>query len=257
MRAPPYLPTILTGLVLAVLTALPAGAQSSPANQDRSVRVDRQSRQATVIVIDNETGETIRTFSLGRTFSVQAFLLDGGNTVAISQSIFTPPFSPPFDDVTVFLNIDTGEEIARLFQRIHGFSKDGSIFFAQTRLGTAIYEYPTLEQICPSMGNGAGVPGSFQFSPDRHFLLVTLLSWDPNRTNPPTVSMADTYFLALYDIEACQEVPGFSRLWNPADLAFSDDSQFLHLDEERICLRQFGIEGRCRFNLTTYEVETF
>jgi len=251
MRAPPYLPTILTGLMLAVLTALPAGAQSSPANQDRSVRVDR--RRGQVIVIDNETRETIRTFSLGRTFSVQTFLLDGGNTVAISQSL-SLSLNPPFDDVTVFLDIDTGEEIARLSQRVYGFSEDESMFFVQTRPGTSLYEYPTLEQICPSIGNNGGFPDSFQFSPDHRFLWVISSFLD---LSFPRAVGSNIFWVELFNIEECKEVSEFSENWDSLDLDFSDDSQFLYLGESSICVREFGIEGNCRFNLTTYEVESF
>ena len=61
---------------LVALSVPSARAQSSPANQNRSVRVDRERFQ--VLVIDEETGETIRTFSLGNAFPPKPFSLTEG-----------------------------------------------------------------------------------------------------------------------------------------------------------------------------------
>ena len=154
------------------LVALPvpsARAQSPPANQNleepgnaanRSVRVGGRIYRLTVI--DNETGETILTFDLNNTFSARGFLIDEEETVAISQSLSV---NPPFEEMTTFLNIDTGEEIARLPERVYGFSDDESLLVTRSPQEMAIYSYPSLTERCRFTGEYWGYPiGSSIFS---------------------------------------------------------------------------------------------
>ncbi len=242
--------TILVSLALVLSPVSSARAQSPPTNRNRSVRVDRQRGQ--VIVISNETGETILTFGLSNTFSARAFLIDEGETVAIAQSL---SMNPPFEEVTTFLDIDTGEEITRLPERVYGFSEDESLLVTRAPQEMAIHSYPSLTQRCRLTGEYWRYPTGLRLSPDHRFLLVYFVSKDLD-TRIPTFSSVISW-IQLFDIEECERVSEFPRLWTISDPVFSDDSRFLYLGEERVCWHEFSTEGNCRFNLTTYEVEFF
>ena len=247
--------TILATFVLVLSPVSSARAQSPSANQDsnaanRSVRIGDRIYQVTVI--DNETGETILTFGLSNTFSARAFLIDEGETVAIAQSL---SMNPPFEEVTTFLDIDTGEEITRLPERVYGFSEDESLLVTRAPQEMAIHSYPSLTQRCRLTGEYWRYPTGLRLSPDHRFLLVYFVSKDLD-TRIPTFSSVISW-IQLFDIEECERVSEFPRLWTISDPVFSDDSRFLYLGEERVCWHEFSTEGNCRFNLTTYEVEFF
>ncbi len=247
--------TILATFVLVLSPVSSARAQSPSANQDsnaanRSVRIGDRIYQVTVI--DNETGETILTFGLSNTFSARAFLIDEGETVAIAQSL---SMNPPFEEVTTFLDIDTGEEITRLPERVYGFSEDESLLVTRAPQEMAIHSYPSLTQRCRLTGEYWGYPIGNQFSPNHRFLLVYVFSMDIDM-RMPTPSTGEVGWFQLFDIEECEKVSEFPERWIISDPVFSDDSRFLYLGEGHVCLRE-GIEDNCRFNLSTYEVETF
>ena len=224
------------------------GEQDEP--QNRSVRVGGRIYRLTVI--DNETGETILTFDLNNTFSARGFLIDEEETVAIAQSLSV---NPPFEEMATFLNIDTGEEIARLPERVYGFSEDESLLVTRNPQEMAIYSYPNLTERCRLTGEYWGYPISTQFSPSHRFLLVYVFSMDIDM-RMPRPSTGEVGWFQLFDIEECEKVSEFPGRWIISDPVFSDDSRFLYLGEGHVCLRE-GIEDNCRFNLTTYEVESF
>ena len=202
--------------VLAVLTlaALPVPSdrgQSSYANQDRSIETEPTNPHCPlmcarrVTVIDDETGEAIRSFEVD--FFLRAFLLDNGRTVAVTRAIGGDPSEPPptHREITIFWYVETGEEIARLPDRVYGFSEDESLFFTQTRRGIFLYQYPSRERICLLSAQPSGFPNAFQFSPDNRFLAITSSGVDPDAPIPPVLGI-NVITTALFNTEECREV---------------------------------------------------
>lgn len=206
-------------------------------------------RQGLVTVKEIDTGEVIRTFLMEEGIVVrEVFLLDGGKTVVASQK-----------KQAIFWDLDTGEEIARLNQRVYGFSHDETkLFTYKYPDGMFLYSYPELTQIC-TFAKKRMPPGPFyfRFSPDNRFLVVMFATGFPSsdknypRRNPVRSAYA---YAKLFKLSTCEEIQEFSQLRALSEGKFSSDSRFYDFKKTKHLSLNNSITKWWRFDLITYEL---
>jgi len=288
MRAPPYLPTILTGLVLAVLTALPARSQRPPANENRSTfdstipaivategeREEEEpqngigqwrvggftnrlgnyeihgDRQGRVTVRDLASGEIVRTFQMPEERVIRTtWLLDGGRVAAASQL-----------HQTLFWDMETGEEIDRLDYQVYAFSHNLEKLIAfDYRDGFFVYDYPNLRQTCSVPYARSGGPSWMQFSPDNDHLLISIWTSRPAFDeyypfgNPGSALKGER----LFELNTCQFVREFSdlRLLSAQRMCFARNSSYLYIEGAISLPITERTKRNLLFDLNTREIE--
>ncbi len=221
-------------------------------NVENPVAVERYQvsgdRLGRVTVKDILTGEVIRTFEMEAGVVVrETFFLDNGKTVAASQK-----------DHAVLWDLATGREIGRVGQRVYGFSEDESKFFTQSHQGIFLYSYPRLTQDCTLTARREAGAKFFIFSPDNRFLFIQFHSGFPasDQNYPYPIVDASAVYTKLFNLQTCQEVQEFSaHRSHVSAVEFSEDSQFLYLENLLIYLDGVRQEGNWRFNLENYQFE--
>jgi len=245
------------GSVLPGVTAYKEGEIERVAdlNRGNTVSASRYSvsgdRQGIVTVKDAVSSEVIRTFKMDAGVVVrETFLLDGGKTVAASQK-----------DHAVFWELATGKEIRRFPQRIYGFSHDETKFFTWQALdkkhNILLYSYPDMNLLCKRLASPPAAPEKFHFSPNDRFLVVSFYSGvpfsDEDYLSPPIV-ISGLRFTHLFDLQKCEVIEDFSKLWYGGLGKFSPDSSF-YVVNDALLLNGRRVLGSCNFNLSNYQLE--
>ncbi|MBE9117012.1 hypothetical protein IQ249_14000 [Lusitaniella coriacea LEGE 07157] len=211
-------------------------------------------RQGKVTVKDARSGEIIRVFQMEEGVIVrETFVLDYDQIIAASQK-----------DKTIFWNLETGQEIARLDQRVHSFSDDRSRFISFGSNGLLVSSYPELTTICqlseePSREGTKGLAQP-EFSPNNRYLEVNWIFGKPAADEdypvPGTTGIGGRLpgFRELFDLEVCRAFQGFPQMRNilyPG--RFSSDSRYYFIEEAVFFFGDRLAEGTIQFNLKTYE----
>lgn len=216
---------------------------------------------------NTSSGEIVRTFEAAPNSEiVRVFVLDEGRTVALSQAspIQTSYDYQPQDEFTIFFDVETGQEIARIPQRTYGFSSDESLIVVhKLGEGSFVYTYPDFKLACQIQL--PGFPIGVVFSENNKFLNVVFSGVEPDfygaiSSFPP--------FSYIFDLERCQEIAEFSRLVTNTTVAFDSDSKFAYFrsyclgcslsaeDEENLMNGTLKFDDLIwRFNLLTHQIE--
>ena len=204
-----------------------------------------------MIVKNTASGEIVHSFQMDQGVVVrEVFILDNGKTIAASQK-----------DHAVFWDLATGKEIARVNQRVYGFSHDETKFFTyKYPEGMFLYRYPELRQICALVTKRMPPgPFNFLFSPDDRFLIVWCLTGFPSsdQNYPRRNNVRSALACAkLYELQICQEIKEFSKLRAiNSEGAFFPDSQFYYFQKaRRPSPESEKVPAIWQFDLTTYSV---
>ncbi|MGD2182585.1 hypothetical protein [Lusitaniella coriacea] len=226
-------------------------------------------RQGKIIVKDARSGEIIRTFQMEKGVVVrETFFLDNGQIIAASQK-----------DKTIFWNLQTGQEIARLDQRVYGFSRDETRYFSFGSKGFLVYSYPGISPLLTCQissypvreGSSSKGVSMFQFSSNSRFLVV-YFSWGfpiPDEDYPGRIvrSFRDSItgpgsapHRRLFNLQSCQAIQANIQGHNPFEDAtyqgeFSSDSMFYEVQGVRRPWQGRTGLFTVRLNLETHEVE--
>src|SRR5579871_2333176 len=180
--------------------------------------------QGQVIVTSVTTGNVVQTLQMDANVPVrQVFLLDNDQTVGAAQK-----------DHTIFWNISTGNQIARVNEEVYGFSQDQSLFFSYTPQAGAtynsgavnVYSYPEL-QVLGQLESDVPGPKVWNFSLDDHYLVVQYASIlpAPDTTYPGTDwsdrNVVSTHY---YDLTALQPFNPLTPFGTAPVGSFSADS---------------------------------
>ncbi|HAG83218.1 MAG TPA: hypothetical protein DCL61_19255 [Cyanobacteria bacterium UBA12227] len=235
-------------------------------NVENPVAVERYQvsgdRLGRVMVKDTLTGEVVRTFEMDEgVFVRETFLLDNNQTIAVSQIVLVnPPDLVPQKNRTLFWDLATGREIARIDQRVYGFNHDETKFFTQNGEGVFLYSYPDLKPICKLTKQPEAGTQIFRFSPDGKFLFIQFHSGytagAQGLPDPLPIVDASAVYTKLFNLQNCREIQEFSaHRSHVSAVQFSEDSKFLYLENLLIYLDGIRQEGNWRFNLESYQFE--
>jgi hypothetical protein len=204
------------------------GAEDSSAQITATVKTARYEvrgdREGRVVVRNATSGKTVTTFTARPGVIRRVFLLDGGDTVVVSQK-----------DQTLFWDLAANRERRRIDEQIYGFNHAEDKFLTfSAKKGAGLSEYPTLDRICslkpaPSVG-----PESFRFSPDDRYLAILFASGRPESDESfphPDPVRRGVRYSRLFDLRNCREIDAFTTLDAKCLGEFSKDSQVYELPD--------------------------